>query len=97
MLGVVHLVLLQVTLGISTLIYMVPVPLAAAHQAGALALLSGCLVLGSRVWVPRRMMALLRQRVKMASAVSGPGRMGLGKEAMKSDLSALRRNGPPVL
>jgi cytochrome c oxidase assembly protein subunit 15 len=97
MLGVVHLVLLQVTLGISTLIYMVPVPLAAAHQAGALALLSGCLVLGSRVWVPRRMMTLLRQRVKMASAVSGPGRMGLGKESMKSDLSALRRNGPPVL
>jgi cytochrome c oxidase assembly protein subunit 15 len=97
MLGVVHLVLLQVTLGISTLIYLVPVPLAAAHQAGALALLTGTLVLGSRVWVPRRLMALVRQRVRQASAVTGAGKVGLGKEAMKSDLSALRRNGPPVL
>jgi cytochrome c oxidase assembly protein subunit 15 len=96
-LGVVHLVLLQVTLGISTLIYLVPVPLAAAHQAGALALLTGTLVLGSRVWVPRRLMALVRQRVRQASAVTGAGKVGLGKEAMKSDLSALRRNGPPVL
>jgi cytochrome c oxidase assembly protein subunit 15 len=33
-------VVLQVTLGISTLIYMVPLQLAAAHQAGALVLLS---------------------------------------------------------
>ncbi|KAJ8662623.1 hypothetical protein O0I10_001585 [Lichtheimia ornata] len=33
-------VVLQVTLGISTLIYMVPIELAAAHQAGALALLT---------------------------------------------------------
>ncbi|KAN0120262.1 cytochrome c oxidase assembly protein-like protein cox15 [Hyaloscypha variabilis] len=97
MLGVVHLVLLQVTLGISTLIYLVPVPLAAAHQAGALALLTGTVVLGSRVWVPRRLMGLLRRRVEMAGAVTAGGRVGLGREAMKSDLSALRRNGPPVL
>lgn len=53
MTGCVHLVLLQATLGISTLIYLVPTPLAAAHQAGSLALLSGVLVLGSRVWIPR--------------------------------------------
>lgn len=33
-------VALQVTLGISTLIYMVPIELAAAHQAGALALVT---------------------------------------------------------
>lgn len=31
---------MQVTLGITTLIYMVPIPLASAHQAGSLALLS---------------------------------------------------------
>jgi heme a synthase len=30
----------QVMLGISTLLYLVPVPLAAAHQAGSVALLS---------------------------------------------------------
>lgn len=31
---------LQVSLGISTLLYFVPTPLAAAHQAGSLTLLS---------------------------------------------------------
>lgn len=54
MTGVVHLAWMQVALGISTLIYLVPVPLAAVHQAGALALLSGIIVLGSRLHVPRR-------------------------------------------
>ncbi|RIA86357.1 cytochrome C oxidase assembly protein cox15 [Glomus cerebriforme] len=34
---------LQITLGISTLIYMVPIPLASAHQAGSLTLLSTAL------------------------------------------------------
>lgn len=33
-------VLVQVSLGITTLLYLVPVPLAAAHQAGSLTLLS---------------------------------------------------------
>ncbi|KAI9757827.1 MAG: Cytochrome c oxidase assembly protein cox15 [Lichina confinis] len=65
--GVVHLVWLQVTLGISTLIYLVPVPLAAAHQAGALALLSGVVVLGSRVWIPRRTIALAKGIVSTTS------------------------------
>ncbi|KAF2026563.1 electron transfer protein 1, mitochondrial precursor [Setomelanomma holmii] len=58
-LGVVHLVSLQVALGISTLIYMVPTWLASAHQAGALALLTGAVVLYSRISMPRR--AILRQ------------------------------------
>jgi cytochrome c oxidase assembly protein subunit 15 len=58
-LGVVHLVAIQVTLGISTLIYMVPTWLASAHQAGALALLTGAVVLYSRISMPRR--AIMRQ------------------------------------
>jgi cytochrome c oxidase assembly protein subunit 15 len=70
MVGVVHLVLLQVALGISTLIYLVPVPLAAAHQAGSLALLTGVMVLGSRVWVPRRSMRLVQSKLRHASAQS---------------------------
>ncbi|KAF2825449.1 electron transfer protein 1, mitochondrial precursor [Ophiobolus disseminans] len=61
-LGVVHLVSLQVALGISTLIYMVPTWLASAHQAGALALLTGAVVLYSRISMPRR--AILRQIMK---------------------------------
>jgi cytochrome c oxidase assembly protein subunit 15 len=34
---------LQASLGISTLIYMVPIPLASAHQAGSLTLLTAAL------------------------------------------------------
>lgn len=64
MLGVVHLVSVQVALGISTLIYMVPIPLAAAHQAGALALLTGALVLGQRLRVPRPVLVSLEKRLK---------------------------------
>ncbi|KAK6203421.1 cytochrome c oxidase assembly protein COX15 [Scheffersomyces amazonensis] len=44
---------LQVALGISTLIYLVPIPLAAAHQAGALALLTTCLLFSARLKAPR--------------------------------------------
>lgn len=65
MLGVMHLVSLQVALGISTLVYMVPIPLAAAHQAGALALLTGALVLGQRLRVPRPVLVSLEKRLKM--------------------------------
>lgn len=43
---------LQVTLGIATLIYMVPTHLAATHQAGSLALLTAILVLLGRLRAP---------------------------------------------
>jgi heme a synthase len=51
--GVVGFVFLQVALGISTLLYLVPVPLAAAHQAGSLALLTTVLILRSRTALPK--------------------------------------------
>lgn len=66
--GVVGFVWLQVILGITTLIYMVPIPLASAHQAGALALLSWTTVLGSRIWFPRVAAEVLRKRVGGASS-----------------------------
>lgn len=47
------LVTLQAALGITTLIYLVPIPLAATHQAGALALLTGCLAFCARLKVIR--------------------------------------------
>ncbi|SPO49205.1 related to COX15 - cytochrome oxidase assembly factor [Moesziomyces antarcticus] len=48
----------QVTLGISTLIYMVPIPLASAHQAGSLALLSVLVALISALRpIPTRILA----------------------------------------
>ncbi|KAI0969527.1 cytochrome c oxidase assembly protein COX15 [Xylaria arbuscula] len=61
--GMVHLVSLQAALGISTLIYMVPIPLAAAHQAGALALLTGVLVLGQRLRIPKSTLRLIQKRI----------------------------------
>ncbi|KAI0386408.1 COX15-CtaA-domain-containing protein [Hypomontagnella monticulosa] len=67
MTGVVHLVCLQVALGISTLIYMVPISLAAAHQAGSLALLTGVLVLGHRLRVPKSTLAMVQKRMAAAT------------------------------
>ncbi|KAI8965165.1 COX15-CtaA-domain-containing protein [Daldinia sp. FL1419] len=65
--GIVHLVCLQVALGISTLIYMVPISLAAAHQAGSLALLTGVLVLGHRLRVPKATIAQVQKRLASAT------------------------------
>ncbi|KAF3993123.1 hypothetical protein FT663_00947 [Candidozyma haemuli var. vulneris] len=47
------LVTFQVALGISTLIYLVPIPLAAGHQAGALALLTAALAFAANLKRPR--------------------------------------------
>lgn len=63
-LGLVHLMLMQVTLGYLTLVYMVPTHLAATHQAGALALLTGALVLGSRLRIPKGTLMLIQRRLK---------------------------------
>lgn len=85
MLGVVHLLFLQVTLGISTLIYLCPIPLASAHQAGSLALLTGVLVLGNRVWIPRRALKLVEQSIKqggvVAAPVAKPAKAGIAQQA----------------
>ncbi|KAK3384243.1 putative cytochrome c oxidase assembly protein [Lasiosphaeria ovina] len=74
--GLVHLVSLQVALGISTLIYIVPVPIAAAHQAGALALLTGALIVGQRLRIPRSTMALVQKKLlKRAPLYPSPPEM----------------------
>ncbi|KAL1960286.1 hypothetical protein VTO42DRAFT_8246 [Malbranchea cinnamomea] len=70
--GVVGFAFLQVALGISTLVYLVPIHLASAHQAGALALLTWTLVLGSRIWHPSRTARLLQLRLKSSRTSSGP-------------------------
>src|SRR5690606_26289744 len=71
--GMMHVGLLQVGLGISTLLLMVPTHLAATHQAGSLALLSMALVAGGRVWVPRRVGEIAAKRL-----LAGQGK-ALGK------------------
>ncbi|KAF9888700.1 Cytochrome c oxidase assembly protein cox15 [Aspergillus nanangensis] len=65
--GVVAFAFMQVGLGISTLLYLVPTPLASAHQAGSLFLLTWVLVLGSRVWHPSRTAKLLQMAAKARS------------------------------
>lgn len=60
---------LQVALGISTLLYCVPTWLGAAHQAGALALLTSVIIMCARLGQPRT-----AQRLLMATlAKRGPG------------------------
>jgi len=80
-LGLLHLALLQVTLGITTLIYMVPISLAAAHQAGALALLTGALVAGHRLRVPKATQALVQRALQNPSRVQG---QAVSQKAMKA-------------
>lgn len=58
---VVGFVSLQVTLGICTLLYVVPVSLGAAHQAGALALLTSVIIMCVRLGQPRTAQRLLLQ------------------------------------
>lgn len=66
--AVMGFVSLQVALGISTLIYVVPTPLAATHQAGALALLTSVIVLCSRLGQPRTAQKLLIAALKKRAA-----------------------------
>lgn len=72
MMGVLHMASLQVALGITTLWYLVPTPLASAHQAGALALLTTVFLLGSRVWVPKRTVRLVQQVLSQAKTNAPP-------------------------
>ena len=51
----------QVFLGISTLLYLVPIPVAASHQAGSVALLTTVLALGMSLRAPGAAARLLRR------------------------------------
>lgn len=54
----------QVALGISTLIYLVPIPLAAAHQAGAAVVLTCIMGLAGSMRRPGRAVEALRRALK---------------------------------
>lgn len=51
----------QVTLGITTLLYLVPVPLAATHQAGSVVLLTCLTALGVALRRPRAAIRLAKK------------------------------------
>jgi heme a synthase len=85
--GVVGFAWLQVILGISTLIYLVPLPLASAHQAGALALLTWTTVLASRVHMSQAMQRYMTAR----SATRGLGNPALGKRLQSAAAEAAKK------
>jgi heme a synthase len=89
--GVVGFAWLQVILGISTLIYLVPLPLASAHQAGSLALLTWTLVLGSRVWYPSRAARIIMSRLGVTRPAAGGGAaLGAGEGLPLGTVAAAR-------
>jgi cytochrome c oxidase assembly protein subunit 15 len=51
--GLMHMVIVQAGLGILTLLYVVPIPLALAHQAGAQIVFTLAVVFTHAVWAPR--------------------------------------------
>ena len=64
----------QVALGISTLIYLVPTPLASLHQAGALTLLTAALILRFRAVLPHAL-------AKHVKRIKRKNRLGTAKQA----------------
>lgn len=75
-----HMSVLQVALGISTLIYLVPIPLASAHQAGSLVLLSLALASGASLRRPGKVaMEIMKLRnVSKARVAAKPFVAGAG-------------------
>lgn len=68
----------QVLLGISTLLYLVPIPLAAAHQAGSVMLLSAMLHVLITLRTPGHAARIWRQslaRVKRGSTATAETRI----------------------
>ena len=88
--GVVHLAWMQVLLGISTLIYLVPTWLGACHQAGALALLTGALILRSRLHVSPKTVRLLERVAATQRSALSPGGLkkgvGLSMESVEQKI-----------
>ena len=91
--AVAYLAWMQVVLGISTLLYLVPTPLAATHQAGSLALLTGVLVLRSRLAAPAPLVRLVTARL----SATGTGSIAATSAGMgKSHFSTMAKHGRTV-
>lgn len=87
--GVFGFASLQALLGITTLIYIVPIPLAALHQGGAIAFLTSILVLLNRLRIPRPQ---LRKFLKlMSESVKKSPQPGIKNAAQTAKTAA-----PPV-
>ncbi|KAL1412520.1 AAA+-type ATPase [Vanrija albida] len=62
----------QVTLGITTLLYLVPIPLAAAHQAGSVVLLTCLMGLAASMRRPGRALEAMRRALKQQQVPKSP-------------------------
>lgn len=70
--GTMHMAFLQVALGISTLVYLVPIHLAATHQAGSLVLLTLALASGASLRRPGKVARELLKRGRVAGQFTKP-------------------------
>lgn len=82
--AVFHAANLQVLLGISTLLYLVPVPLAAAHQAGSVLLLSTVVGLIATLRRPGSVASALRKARLGFSKPPASGRAGTPLDSHRS-------------
>lgn len=64
LLGMFGMVWLQASLGLTTLLYLVPTTLASLHQAGSLVLLTSAIVFGSRVWTSPKLAKIVQTRAR---------------------------------
>lgn len=62
----------QVTLGITTLLYLVPIPLAAAHQAGSVVVLTCLMGLAASMRRPGRAVETMRRAFQQAAKEKKP-------------------------
>ena len=67
-----HMAFLQVALGISTLVYLVPIHLAATHQAGSLVLLTLALASGASLRRPGKVARELLKKGRVAGQFTKP-------------------------
>lgn len=75
--GVFGFATLQAALGITTLVYVVPIEAAALHQAGALAFLTSILILFNRIRLPRpqlkKLLKLMAEKASRSPKSPAPG------------------------
>jgi cytochrome c oxidase assembly protein subunit 15 len=81
--------LLQVTMGITTLLMLVPVPLAAAHQAGSVVLLTTMLGLLGTLRRPSRISRMWAEAKRNGTSFSAGTRTRLSAEALKGVKSGM--------
>lgn len=82
--------LLQVSMGITTLLMLVPVPLAAAHQAGSVVLLTTMLGLLGTLRRPSRISRMWAEAKSKGNGVTSFGQAALGERMRQEALRGVK-------